>query len=76
MSTITAVLEPDQDGTLRLPVPEEWKSMKIRVVATLEAAASPTDEIERDEWLAQSQRCLLKTWDNDADDVYNELLAQ
>src|SRR5690606_8262071 len=38
MSTITAVLEPDADGTLHLPVPEELKSAKVKVVATLEAA--------------------------------------
>ncbi len=36
MSTITAVLEADADGTLHLPVPDEWKSGKVKVVATLE----------------------------------------
>lgn len=34
MSIITAVLEAD--GTLHLPVPDEWKSGKVRVVATLQ----------------------------------------
>jgi len=38
MSTITAILELSEDGTLHLPVPEELKSGKIKVVATLEAA--------------------------------------
>lgn len=31
---------------------------------------------ERNEWLAQGERNLMKTWDNDADDVYNALLSQ
>ncbi len=43
MNTITAVLEPDADGTLHLPVPEELKAVKVKVVATLEAAdATPS----------------------------------
>lgn len=33
-------------------------------------------DAERAEWLAQGERALTKVWDNDADDVYNELLAQ
>ncbi len=37
MNTITAVLEPDSDGTLRLPLPEELRHGKVRVVATLES---------------------------------------
>lgn len=40
MSTITVILEPQADGTLHLPVPEELKSAKVKVVATLEAATS------------------------------------
>jgi hypothetical protein len=40
MSTITAILEPNADGTLHLPVPDELKSGKVKVVATLEAANS------------------------------------
>lgn len=38
MSTITAVLQPDVDGMLHLPVPEGLKAVKVRVMATLEAA--------------------------------------
>ncbi len=30
---------------------------------------------ERAVWLAQSERRLREVWDNEADDVYNELLA-
>jgi hypothetical protein len=36
MSTITAILEPDVDGTLHLPIPEEMRSSKVKVTATLE----------------------------------------
>lgn len=41
MSTITAILQPDASGTLHLSVSEEWKSGKVKVVATLEAASTP-----------------------------------
>ncbi len=37
MSTITVVLEAHPDGTLHLPVPENLRSGKVRVVATLQA---------------------------------------
>lgn len=37
MSTITAVLEPDADGNLHLPVPAELRHGKVRVVATLQS---------------------------------------
>ena len=36
MSTITAVLDADPDGTLHLPLPAELRSTKIKVTATLE----------------------------------------
>ncbi|HLX60178.1 MAG TPA: hypothetical protein VKX17_02735 [Planctomycetota bacterium] len=38
MSTITAILEPDIDGALHLPVPDELRGGKVKVVATLEQA--------------------------------------
>jgi hypothetical protein len=38
MSTITVILEPDADGTLHLPLPEELRHGKVRVEARLEAA--------------------------------------
>ena len=34
MSTITAILEPDADGTLHRPLPEELRRGKVRVEAT------------------------------------------
>ena len=37
MSTITAILEADTDGTLHLPAPVELRRGKVRVKATLEA---------------------------------------
>ena len=40
MSTITAILEPDSEGCLHLPVPEEMRGGKVKVVASLEQAGS------------------------------------
>ena len=39
MSTITAILEPDADGTLHLPLPADAPRGKLKVTATLESAA-------------------------------------
>lgn len=41
MSTITAILEPDADGTLHLPVPAELRHGKVRVEAKMESAETP-----------------------------------
>jgi|688.fasta_scaffold275482_2 hypothetical protein len=58
MSTITAILEPDVDGTLHLPLPADMRSSKVKVVATLEAAedghANPAAKLK--ELLASGRR--------------------
>lgn len=36
MSTVTAILEADTDGSLHLPVPEELRGGKVKVIASLE----------------------------------------
>ncbi len=41
MSTITAILKPDVDGTVRLPLPAELRNSSVRIVATVEAVGSP-----------------------------------
>ena len=40
MSTITAILEPDADGSLRLPLPPELRHAPVKVTATLEAVSA------------------------------------
>ena len=40
MSTITAILDPDVDGTLHLPLPADMRSSKVKVTATLESVGS------------------------------------
>ncbi len=45
-----------------------------RVQLTL--TAETANDVERQEWLAQSERTLMKVWDNSADDVFNELLQR
>jgi hypothetical protein len=46
MSTITAILEPDADGTLHVPVPNDLRNGKVKIVATLEREPL-TDRSER-----------------------------
>ena len=43
MSTITAILEPGTDGCLHLPVPEEMRGGKVKVIASLETVAAGED---------------------------------
>ena len=43
MSTITAILEADADGTLHLPLPPELRQGRIEVTATLRAANVAAD---------------------------------
>jgi hypothetical protein len=38
LSTITAILEPNADGTLHLPLPPELRNGKVKVTASLEPA--------------------------------------
>ncbi len=45
-----------------------------RVQLTL--TAETANDVERQEWLTQSERTLMKVWDNSADDVFNELLQR
>ena len=67
---IAAVEAIYEDGLLRplqpLALPEH---AHVRIsVETMDA------DPERAAWLAQSERRLRETWENDADDVFNALL--
>jgi Protein of unknown function (DUF2281) len=44
MSTLTAILEPDAEGTLHLTLPKDWKFRKIKVTATPDVSADETLE--------------------------------
>lgn len=65
-TTIEAIYE---QGKLVLPRPLSLPE-KCRVRVTIE-----TDS-EREAWLKQSEESLTKTWDNEADDIFNELLKK
>ena len=68
-ATVDAIYEAGQLRLLQtLALPEH-----TRVRVSVEPLAR--DE-ERQEWLAQSERTLSRVWDNEADDVYNALLAE
>lgn len=46
MSTVTAILEPQADGTLHVPLPYELRQGKIRVVATLESLPEEPEAVD------------------------------
>ena len=51
MSTITAIFEPDADGTVHVPVPAEWRHLPIKVTAEMEPAGDPTSSAYGSEWM-------------------------
>jgi hypothetical protein len=65
-TTVEAIYE---QGKLYLPGPLSLPD-KSRVSVTIES------DPEHVAWQKHSEVNLLKTWDNDADDVFNELLAK
>ena len=68
-TTLEAIYE---DGLLRLAQPLPLPS-RSRVTVTIQMAE---EDAERQHWLAVSEAALRKTWDNPADDVFNELLPK
>ncbi len=66
-TTVDAIYE---HGKLILPQPLSLPE-KTRVRVTIES-----EDAERENWLRLSEASLLKTWGNDADDVFNELLKK
>ena len=64
--TVDAIYE---NGKLLLPKPLSLPE-RSRVRVTIESDA------EREAWLKLSEESLVKVWDNDADDVFNELLKK
>ena len=66
-TTVEAIYE---NGKLVLPRPLSLPE-KARVRVTIEST-----DAEREAWLKLSEESLKKTWQNDADDVFNELLSK
>lgn len=50
MSTITAILEPDADGTLHLPLPTDAPRGKLKVTATLESVRTEDAAARQARW--------------------------
>jgi predicted DNA-binding antitoxin AbrB/MazE fold protein len=65
-TTVDAIYE---HGKLLLRKPLSLPE-KTRVRVTIES------DTERETWLKLSEEALTKFWDNDADDVFNELLKK
>ena len=69
---ITAIEAIYEGGLLRLLQP---LALPEHTHVRLSVETLP-DDPERAAWLAQSERRLREVWDNDADDVFNELLTR
>jgi predicted DNA-binding antitoxin AbrB/MazE fold protein len=65
-TTVDAIYE---QGKIVLPQPLALPE-HTHVRVTIEC------DTEHEAWMKLSETSLLKTWDNDADDVYNELLKK
>jgi predicted DNA-binding antitoxin AbrB/MazE fold protein len=66
-TTVDAIYE---QGKLILPEPLSLPE-KSHVRVTIESG-----DVERENWLKLSETAMLKTWENDADDIFNELLKK
>ena len=56
MSTITAILEPDADGTVHLPLPLDLRNSRVRVTATLEADVQGSERPSHEAAMAALRR--------------------
>ncbi len=68
----TAVEAIYEDGVLR---PLQPLALPEHAHVRLSVETMPEDA-DRTAWLAQSERRLREVWENDADDVFNELLPR
>ncbi len=50
MSMITAILEPDADGTLHLPMPPDAPRGKVKVTATVEPVSAGETAARQANW--------------------------
>jgi hypothetical protein len=60
VSTITAILEADADGTLHLPLPAELRKSRLKVTATIEAATGQGERPARETALAALKRLRVR----------------
>ncbi len=68
MSTITAILEPDSDGSLHLPLPPELRGGKVHVTATLSPVAPETLLPERGFGALKGKSWMAPDFDEPLDD--------
>jgi predicted DNA-binding antitoxin AbrB/MazE fold protein len=68
----TAIEAIYENGMLR-PLEPLDLAEHARVRVSVETVENDADRVA---WLAQSERRLREVWENDADDVFNELLTQ
>jgi predicted DNA-binding antitoxin AbrB/MazE fold protein len=74
-STVEAIYEA---GVFRplTALPLQEHALVRLVVHVPEGSAPLGADLERAEWLKQSELTLLQVWSNNEDDVYNALLTQ
>lgn len=81
MKQIIAILDADADGTLHLPVPEELRQRRIKVVASLTPlssdAGNPSARAEQvRQWAAGAKGTVLLAPGESADDLRRAYYAQ
>lgn len=68
MSTLTEI----EEAAVRLSVSQLDELIRFLSARRSQMESDP----ERFDWLEQSENRLRETWDNDADEVFNELLSK
>ncbi len=71
-SIVSTAIEAIYENGLLRPLQPLALADHTRVRVSVEIV---DNEIDRAAWLAQAERRLREVWENEADDVFNELLA-
>lgn len=68
-TTLVAIYK---NGALKLPSPLPLAE-NTHVTVTIRTESVSDSDLDRETWLELSERQLTRTWDNAADDIFNEL---
>ena len=62
MSTITAILEADADGTLHLPLPSFLQTGKVKITAMLEPAPNEAPSVQENVRMVPKPGSMIGFW--------------
>ena len=64
-----AILEPDADGTLHVPLPEELRHGKVRITATVQRASEDSSRAKAGVWTGRQGFWMAPDFDDPLEDL-------